>query len=50
MLSESKMLVFQQEIKFLGMTLSNGKYKPSPHVAVELNRFLDQNLTKKQVQ
>lgn len=50
MLSESKMHIFQEEIKFLGMILKNSRYKPSPHITAELEKFLDKDLSKKEIQ
>ncbi|KAL5559238.1 hypothetical protein UlMin_035449 [Ulmus minor] len=50
MLSEKKMLVGQSKIEFLGMKLFNGQYEAQPHIAQELLKFLDESLTKVQVQ
>lgn len=44
------MNVFQEEIEFLGMVLKNGKYKPSPHIAAELECFPNSDLSKKKIQ
>ncbi|KAK8556665.1 hypothetical protein V6N12_003062 [Hibiscus sabdariffa] len=49
MLSERKMKIAQQEIEFLGMHLKEGKYHPGPHIAQELLKFPDENLSKKQI-
>ncbi|KAK8562834.1 hypothetical protein V6N12_010900 [Hibiscus sabdariffa] len=49
MLSERKMKIAQQEIEFLGMHLKEGKYHPGPHIAEELLKFPDENLSKKQI-
>ncbi|XP_040964598.1 uncharacterized protein [Gossypium hirsutum] len=40
----------KKDIEFLGMTIKNGKYQPLPHIAEELKRFPDSNLSQKQVQ
>jgi hypothetical protein len=50
MLFESKMLICQKEIKFLGMIFADGAYTPSTHIAEELKKFPDGPLTRKQVQ
>ncbi|MBA0788277.1 hypothetical protein Gotri_000112 [Gossypium trilobum] len=44
------MQIHREEIEFLGMNLKDGKYQPSKHIAKELKKFLDENLSKKQVQ
>ncbi|KAK8494604.1 hypothetical protein V6N11_064766 [Hibiscus sabdariffa] len=49
MLSERKMKIAQQEIKFLGMHLKEGRYHPGSHIAQELLKFPDDNLSKKQI-
>ncbi|KAK9011411.1 hypothetical protein V6N11_044262 [Hibiscus sabdariffa] len=49
MLSERKMKINQREIEFLGMHLKEGSYHPGPHIAQELTKFPDENLSKKQV-
>ncbi|KAK8487576.1 hypothetical protein V6N11_066561 [Hibiscus sabdariffa] len=49
MLSERKMKINQQEIEFLGMHLKEGTYHPGPHIAQELIKFPDENLSKRQV-
>ncbi|KAL4336066.1 hypothetical protein GQ457_07G043400 [Hibiscus cannabinus] len=49
MLSERKMIINQKEIEFLGMHLKEGKYHPGPHIAQELTKFPDTDLSKKQV-
>jgi len=41
MLSESKMLICQREIEFLGMVFTDGAYTPGTHIAEELQKFLD---------
>ncbi|KAK0589921.1 hypothetical protein LWI29_020251 [Acer saccharum] len=50
MLSEKKSIVGKPEIEFLGMNISNGQYRPSPHLAVRLLDFPDSDLSVKQVQ
>ncbi|KAK9025763.1 hypothetical protein V6N11_038620 [Hibiscus sabdariffa] len=49
MLSEKKMKIAQQEIEFLGMYLKDGKYQPGPHIAQELLKFPNEDLSKKQI-
>ncbi|KAK9029790.1 hypothetical protein V6N11_026892 [Hibiscus sabdariffa] len=43
------MKINQQEIEFLGMHLKEGKYHPGPHIAQELIKFPDKDLSKKQI-
>ena len=50
MLSEKKSIVGRSEIEFLGMHISNGQYRPGPHLAVRLLDFPDSDLSVKQVQ
>ena len=50
MLYESKMLICQKEIKFLGMIFADGAYTHDIHIVEELQKFLDGPLTRKQVQ
>ncbi|KAK0608500.1 hypothetical protein LWI29_031667 [Acer saccharum] len=50
MLSEKKSIVGRSEIEFLGMHISNGQYRPSPHFAVRLLDFPDSDLNVHQVQ
>ncbi|KAK0604793.1 hypothetical protein LWI29_019526 [Acer saccharum] len=50
MLSKKKSMVGKTEIEFLGMHISNGQYRPDPHLAVRLLDFPDSNLSVKQVQ
>jgi hypothetical protein len=50
MLFESKMLIYQKEIEFLGMIFADGAYSPDTHIAEELKKFPDGPLTRKQVQ
>ena len=49
MLSEKKSLIGQIEIDFLGMHISDGQYRPGPHLARQLLDFPDSHLTPKQV-
>ncbi|KAK9010365.1 hypothetical protein V6N11_036876 [Hibiscus sabdariffa] len=49
MLSERKMKINQREIEFLGMHLKEGKYHPGSHIAQELLKFPDKDLSKKQI-
>lgn len=50
MLSEPKMQIFQDEINFFRMIFKDRQYTSSPHIAAELDHFLNSNLLKKQVQ
>lgn len=50
MLSEKKNNIGKESIDFLGMTLKDGHYHPGRHIAVELLKFSDINLTKNQLQ
>ncbi|PKI69026.1 hypothetical protein CRG98_010604 [Punica granatum] len=50
MLSEKKMVIGQREINFLGMQLANDQCQPEPHMAQELLKYLEEPLTKKQIQ
>ncbi|KAK9008527.1 hypothetical protein V6N11_075416 [Hibiscus sabdariffa] len=49
MLSERKMKINQRQIEFLGMHFKEGKYHPGPHIAQELIKFPDKDLSKKQI-
>ncbi|KAK9032984.1 hypothetical protein V6N11_018026 [Hibiscus sabdariffa] len=49
MLSERKMKINQREIEFLGMHLKEGKYHPGSHIAQELLKFPNKDLSKKQI-
>jgi len=49
MLSAKKMVLAQKEIDFLGMHFVQGEYSPGPHICQELLKFLDTNLTTKQI-
>ncbi|XP_022854819.1 uncharacterized protein LOC111376123 [Olea europaea var. sylvestris] len=50
MLSKKKMIIAVFEIDFLGMHIKNGNYSLQPHIAEELLKFPNENLTKQQVQ
>ncbi|KAL5746059.1 hypothetical protein ACOSP7_027205 [Xanthoceras sorbifolium] len=50
MLSEKKSFIAQQEIDFLGMHISHGRYSPGPHIAHELLKFPDSNLSREEIQ
>ncbi|KAG8472716.1 hypothetical protein CXB51_034748 [Gossypium anomalum] len=50
MLSKKKMKINKSEINFLGMDIKDGSYQPQPHIAQELLKFPDENLSQKQVQ
>ncbi|KAL5753113.1 hypothetical protein ACOSQ2_023620 [Xanthoceras sorbifolium] len=50
MLSEKKSFIAQQEIDFLGMHISHGTYSPGPHIAHELLKFPDSQLSREQIQ
>ncbi len=50
MLAEKKMVIGQEEIQFLGMSISDGQYRPEPHVTQELLKFPEESLTKKEIQ
>jgi len=50
MLSESKMLICQKEIEFLGVVFANGAYTSGTHIAEELQKFADDPLTRNQIQ
>ncbi|KAK8990558.1 hypothetical protein V6N11_009250 [Hibiscus sabdariffa] len=43
------MKINQREIEFLEMHLKEGKYHPGPHIAQELIKFPDKDLSKKQI-
>ncbi|XP_057999325.1 uncharacterized protein LOC131178385 [Hevea brasiliensis] len=45
MLSEKKSSLAQTDIDFLGMKFKDGKYQPVPHIAEELLKFPDKDLT-----
>ena len=50
MLSERKIQIGLAQIEFLGMKLSQGKYEAQPHIAQELIKFPDENLTNVHIQ
>ena len=50
MLSENKNSIGKESIDFLGMVIKDGHYQPGLHIAPELLKFSDTNLTKKQIQ
>ncbi|KAH9658018.1 hypothetical protein KPL70_023324 [Citrus sinensis] len=50
MLSAKKSTIATDNIEFLGMIIKDGHYQPAKHIAQELLHFLDQQLSKKQVQ
>ena len=50
MLSEKKSSIGKESIDFLGIVIKDGHYQPGPHIATELLKFPDINLTKKQIQ
>ena len=50
MLSKKKSSIGKESIDFLGMMIKDGHYQPSPHIAIELLKFRDTNLTKKHIQ
>ena len=49
-LSEKKSSIGKESIDFLGMVIKDGQYQPSPHIAVELLKFPDTHLNRKQIQ
>ncbi|KAH9792704.1 hypothetical protein KPL71_004236 [Citrus sinensis] len=50
MLSEKKSSVGKESIDFLGMVIKDGQYQPGPHIAIELLKFPDTHLNRKQIQ
>ncbi|KAH9697996.1 hypothetical protein KPL71_023832 [Citrus sinensis] len=50
MLSEKKSSIGKESIEFVGMVIKDGHFQPGPHIATELLKFSDTNLTKKQIQ
>ncbi|KAL5768013.1 hypothetical protein ACOSQ2_014796 [Xanthoceras sorbifolium] len=50
MLSERKSFIAQQEIDFLGVNISHGTYSSGPHIAHELLKFPNSNLSREQIQ
>ncbi|XP_028807285.1 uncharacterized protein LOC114761997 [Neltuma alba] len=50
MLSAKKGEIGVRSIEFLKMNFENGQYYPRPHIAEELLKFAEENLTTKQIQ
>ncbi|KAH9769385.1 hypothetical protein KPL71_011979 [Citrus sinensis] len=50
MLSEKKSSIGNESIDFLGMVIKDGQYQPGPHIAIELLKFPDTHLNRKQIQ
>ena len=50
MLSTKKSTIATHTIEFLGMTIKDGHYQLGKHIAQELITFLDQHLSKRQLQ
>lgn len=50
MLSEKKCTVITTSIEFLGMKITDGTYQPGAHLAEELKRFPEANLSVKEIQ
>ena len=50
MLSSKKSEIGVTEIDFLGLHIKDGHYSPCPHIAQDLLKFPDDNLSYKQVQ
>ncbi|KAH9752185.1 hypothetical protein KPL71_014601 [Citrus sinensis] len=50
MLSKKKSSIGKESIDFLGMVINDGQYQPGLHIAVELLKFSDTHLNKKQIQ
>ncbi|KAH9680015.1 hypothetical protein KPL71_026374 [Citrus sinensis] len=50
MLSEKKSSIGKESIDFLGMVIKDGQYQPGPHIAIELLKFPDTHLNRKQIQ
>ncbi|KAH9716863.1 hypothetical protein KPL71_021603 [Citrus sinensis] len=49
-LSEKKSNIGKESIDFLGMVIKDGQYQPGPHIAIELLKFPDAHLNRKQIQ
>ena len=49
MLAEKKMIIGETNINFLGMHISKGQYQLQPHITTQLDHFLYENQTFKQV-
>ncbi len=45
MLFEKKSSLAQSDIDFLGMRFKDGRYQPGPHIAEELLKFSDKDLS-----
>ncbi|KAH9668396.1 hypothetical protein KPL70_021399 [Citrus sinensis] len=50
MLSEKKSSIGKESIDFLGMVIKDSQYQPGPHIAIELLKFPDTHLNRKQIQ
>ncbi|KAH9801875.1 hypothetical protein KPL71_001187 [Citrus sinensis] len=50
MLSKKKSSIGKESIDFLGMVIKDGQYQPGPHIAIELLKFPDTHLNRKQIQ
>ena len=50
MLSLRKSQIGTTEVDFLGMNFAQEKYVPQPHIAEELPKFPDENMSTKQIQ
>ncbi|KAH9668393.1 hypothetical protein KPL70_021397 [Citrus sinensis] len=50
MLSEKKSSIGKKSIDFLGMVIKDGQYQPGPHIVIELLKFPDTHLNRKQIQ
>ncbi|KAH9686156.1 hypothetical protein KPL70_014259 [Citrus sinensis] len=50
MLSEKKSSIGKESIDFLGMVIKDGQYQPGPHIAIELLKFPNTHLNRKQIQ
>ena len=50
MQSEKKSSIRKESIDFLGMVIKDGHYQLGPHIATELLKFPNTNLTKNQIQ
>ena len=50
MLSEKKSSIGKESIDFLGVVIKDGQYQPGPHIAIELLKFSDTHLNRKQIQ
>ncbi|KAH9658046.1 hypothetical protein KPL70_023335 [Citrus sinensis] len=50
MLSEKKSSIGKESIDFFGMVIKDSQYQPGPHIAIELLKFPDTHLNRKQIQ